>query len=68
MTEHRTASCRSCGADIVWFENPKTGKKMPVNAETVEVGDEQLDLSHMVSHFATCPQANTWRRKHEAES
>lgn len=30
------SSCRSCGADIVWFENPKTGRKMPVNAESVD--------------------------------
>lgn len=61
-------SCRSCGADIVWFKtgkiNEKTGqeKMMPVNAETVEVGDDQLDLPRHVSHFSDCPHAKTWRK------
>lgn len=55
--------CRSCGHQIVWFRNHKTGKLMPVNAETVEAGDTELDLPRHVSHFATCPQANEWRSK-----
>lgn len=62
-TGHRVSACRSCGAQVVWMENPKTGKKMPVNAETVEKGDEHLDLGHQTSHFATCPQADKWRRR-----
>lgn len=59
----KTSSCQACGADIIFFENPKTGKKMPVNAETVEVGDDRLDLSHQVSHFATCPKAKEFRKR-----
>ena len=44
----RPSKCRSCGATIFWVET-KNGKKMPINADGV-------------SHFATCPQAETWRR------
>lgn len=44
------AKCRSCDADIVWVESLKTGRKMPVNAGSV------------ISHFATCPQAESWRK------
>lgn len=60
--ELKIASCRGCNADIVWFHNPKTNRIMPVNAETVEIGDEQLDLTRHISHFATCPKANDFRR------
>lgn len=55
------SNCRSCGAQIVWFKTAQ-GKNIPVNAETVEPGDEQLELPRHISHFATCPNANTWRR------
>jgi len=43
--------CRSCAARIVWIKT-ESGKNMPVNAE----GDP-------TSHFATCPDANRWRKK-----
>ena len=63
----RIAACRSCREDIYWFENPATGKKIPIDAESlsdedIEDEDIELDLSYMVSHFATCPQANDWRK------
>ena len=41
--------CRSCKATIVWVVTP-VGRKMPVDPDTDD------------SHFATCPQASTWRR------
>ncbi len=59
--ELRIVNCKSCLARIVWFKTA-TGKNMPVDAETVEADDEELDLSRHVSHFATCPNANTHRR------
>lgn len=55
------SNCRSCGAQIVWFKTAQ-GKNIPVNAETVEPGDEQLELPRHISHFATCPHAKTWRQ------
>lgn len=45
--------CRSCGAPI-YFELTKNGKQMPRDADTGE------------SHFATCPQAQQWRRRDNA--
>lgn len=40
--------CRSCGADIEWWETPR-GKKMPTNHGTAE------------PHWSTCPSANQHR-------
>ena len=41
--------CRSCGTEI-FFVKTETGKKMPVNRETLK------------SHFIDCPEAKKWRR------
>lgn len=41
-------ACRSCGARVLFVTTAK-GKTMPIDPN----GD---------SHFATCPQAATWRR------
>ncbi len=59
--ERRITRCRSCRAQIVWFETPR-GKRMPVDAATVEPDDQELDLSRHVSHFATCPNSAQHRR------
>jgi hypothetical protein len=55
--------CRSCEALIVWFLT-KNGKRMPVNAETTKETDaeHQLDLSRHKSHFASCKDAEDWRK------
>lgn len=57
-----TCKAKDCGEQIVWFETA-AGKKMPVDASSVEVGDTALDLERHVSHFATCCQSNQFRRK-----
>lgn len=44
----RPAACRSCGAAIMWVET-KRGKRAPINPDGT-------------SHFASCPQADSWRR------
>jgi hypothetical protein len=36
---------------------------MPVDADTVEPEDDDLDLERHISHFATCPRAAHHRRK-----
>lgn len=36
MTDHATATCRSCRAAIIWTTNVASGKRMPVNAEPDE--------------------------------
>ncbi len=61
--ERRIVRCRSCRAKIIWFTTA-AGKKMPVDADTVEPDDDddELDLERHVSHFATCPDAARFRR------
>lgn len=45
--------CRSCGAPIIFVRTAK-GKLNPINADGPDRG---------VSHFTTCPDAKTWRKK-----
>ncbi len=59
--ERRIVRCRSCRARIIWFKTA-AGKNMPVDADTVEPEDLELDLDRHVSHFATCPNANQHRK------
>lgn len=60
--ERRIVRCSSCRARIIWLKT-RAGKNMPVDADTVEADDDDLDLERHVSHFATCPQANQHRRQ-----
>lgn len=45
----RASACRSCAAPVLWVDT-YGGKRAPLNADGT-------------SHFATCPQADQWRRK-----
>ncbi len=86
-----SASCRSCGADIIWAVT-STGSRMPVDAQPVDGGNVLLtergapvsgnpplatvvgkqaqpnlfgdDGPRYVSHFSTCPNADSHRRSH----
>lgn len=53
VTEDNQAECNSCRAPILWCVTAK-GKKMPVDLPT--------DDEPTTSHFATCPDANSWRK------
>ena len=55
-------TCLSCGAAIVWMMTVNN-RRMPVNAETVESGETIYMHGKHVSHFATCPQSDQWRKK-----
>lgn len=59
--ERRITRCKTCRARIIWFRTA-SGKNMPVDADSVEPEDDELDLSRHKSHFASCPQANQHRR------
>lgn len=48
--------CRSCGAPVVWAKNAVSQKRAPFNPV-----DERLNVSS--SHFATCPDADKWRKR-----
>ena len=75
------AKCRSCGADIEWTKNKRTGRRMPVDREPVPGGDIAVEIDanneavswlllplvtysgpRFVSHFSTCPNAESHRR------
>lgn len=60
--ERRITRCRSCHAKIIWFKT-EAGKNMPVDADTVEPEDEELDLERHKVHWATCPHADQHRSK-----
>lgn len=49
MTAGNTGNCRSCRAEVMWVTTA-AGKRMPIDRDGK-------------SHFATCPQADDWRRK-----
>lgn len=55
------SNCRSCGAKIIWIAT-KTGKKMPVNWDQEIETETEFDPERMESHFATCKQADEWRK------
>jgi hypothetical protein len=58
-----TSRCKSCGEEIIWMKTD-AGKNIPVDAETVaDTGATIFDPEQMISHFATCKDANTWRKK-----
>lgn len=59
--ERRITRCRSCHAKIIWFRTA-AGKNMPVDADSVEASDDELDLAKHVTHFRTCKQADQHRR------
>lgn len=42
-------ACRSCGAPVAWTVTAK-GRAAPLNLDGV-------------SHYATCPQADQWRKR-----
>lgn len=72
------SQCRSCGASIVWAIT-SSGKAMPVDAAPSENGTLVLTLvggeqhvrvvpsddprPRFRAHFATCPDAESWRHR-----
>jgi hypothetical protein len=65
------ARCRACQAPIVWAELVTSGKRMPFNAPLVALETQVDRAAHRTqelvdlgeSHFATCPQADRFRRR-----
>lgn len=81
----KTATCRSCGAPILWTATP-AGNSIPLDAEPRADGNVRLGWvggvevaivlndpaeraagqiagPMFVSHFATCPDADSWRKR-----
>lgn len=66
----RVGQCRSCGAAINWATNVQTDRAIPFDTIVLEElllqPDPQIariDMARSVSHFATCPHAEAWRRR-----
>ena len=64
--------CRSCDAPITWFElvsgkrHPFNGPDLPVYLQTEHEPSTHRLIGHVdsaESHFATCPDADTFRRR-----
>ena len=63
--------CRSCGAQVTWAKT-ELGKSMPIERVAAD-GNLTFDAANgtvrsdpegvWISHFATCAQADEWRRK-----
>jgi hypothetical protein len=73
------ATCKGCGASIMWGVDDQTGAKVPLDLKAPvyhlkeKVGKEQpltragRDAA-LVSHFSVCPQANRFsasNKQHE---
>ena len=59
----KITKCKACGREIV-FMKTRGGKFIPVNYEKRFDGDETfLPQAGHVAHFATCPEADRFRRR-----
>ena len=59
--DNRIRRCTSCNARIIFFTTAAS-RKMPVDADSVEIGDEDYEPPRHVSHFATCPNSAKHRK------
>ena len=60
------SKCASCQADVVWIKTKK-GNSAICDPKVVQVITDEGDVVRgRISHFATCPQAEAWRKKREA--
>jgi hypothetical protein len=58
-----STTCRGCGESIDWVKTTN-GKPMPVDTEYVTVVTDKGEVvKGRVSHFATCAQADRFRKR-----
>ncbi len=57
-----TKPCRACGKPLVFLRTHKN-TSMPVDAGTVSATADVFDPKVHTSHFATCPQADKFRKR-----
>lgn len=60
--ERRIVRCAACQARII-FLLTSSGKKMPVDADTVDEEDEVYEHGKHVNHWGTCPNADQFRKR-----
>jgi len=56
--ERRIKRCklRGCNARIIWFRT-QAGKNVAVDADTVEVSDQEYDYVRHTCHFGVCKRS-----------
>lgn len=59
--ERRIKRCTSCRAKIIWFKTVNN-RWTPVDADTVQATDTELDMTRHISHFATCSHSTEHRK------
>lgn len=64
---NRIVPCKGCGAPIIWLRTA-SGKSMPVDADTVRESDQIFDRRWNFAHFATCPNADHFRKRDKAKA
>lgn len=63
--------CRSCREYIVWRNHERTGKPAPIEVKESDKGNVYVNPDGTygigdgayLNHFASCEQADSWRRK-----
>jgi hypothetical protein len=71
MDDATDTRCRSCSKPIR-FVPTQTGKQIPLDLESEErrvavVDGKATVVETWLAHFATCPEANRWRKKKRRE-
>jgi hypothetical protein len=62
--ERRQIRCKAFGCNRrIIFLPTESGSKMPVDADSVLPADEEFDPARHISHFASCPGANKYRKR-----
>lgn len=56
--------CKGCGAEIKFIKSENSGKMMPCEADRVTIyTDSGIRCSGYPVHWATCPEADKFRKK-----
>ena len=62
----KMTKCKACGAPIHFVESRK-GRLIPCNEKKISIVTVMGDIvSGWEAHFATCPQADKFRKKKES--
>lgn len=67
------ATCKSCGAELLWGVNKVSGKRIPLSVKSMErrfiaslMDDSVVMTETYLSHFADCPDAVQHRKPKDA--
>ena len=61
MTSSLYQKCQACKEPIVWMTT-RNKKWTPVNVDSIKTDEVIFNPNTMISHFATCPFADKFRK------